>query len=136
MENGAYVTFRAERGTEGSIRVSFASPRGGLYPSIQSLGYEAYGTAGTLRSYTTMYQLSGHKDEPVRVYVEVEDAQGVERYDLAEDRVVNIYQSSLLEHARSVASRKYLNGEEGVRNILLIEKAHESARENGSRKWM
>jgi predicted dehydrogenase len=136
VENGVYVSFKTESNIEGTIRVSFASPRGGLFSSIQSLGYEAYGEEGTLRSYATMYQLSGHEDEPVPVRVEVEDGKGVERYDMPRENIKNIYQSSILEHATSIILKDHLDGTEGVRNILLIEKAHESARENGSKKWI
>ena len=136
VENGAYIRFVTENGTDGSIRVAFSEPRGGLLASLLGLGYEAYGSDGVLRSFATLFQLSGHEDEPAPVRVEVEDEKGTEPYAIAQEEIRNIYQGSILRHAGSILSGELLDGTEGVHNVQLIARAHESARKNGSQPWM
>jgi predicted dehydrogenase len=136
VENGAYIRFVTENGTDGSIRVAFSESRGGLLSSLLGLGYEAYGADGVLRSFASMFQLSGHEDEPAPVRVEVEDEKGTEHYTVARNEIRNIYQSSILRHAGSILSGELLDGTEGVHNVQLIARAHESARKSGSQPWM
>lgn len=136
VENGAYIRFVTENGTAGSIRVAFSESRGGLLSSLLSLGYEAYGSDGVLRSFASLFQLSGHEDEPAPVRVEVEDEKGTEHYAIAQNEIRNIYQSSILRHANSILSGELLDGTEGVHNVRLIARAHESAQKNGCQLWM
>lgn len=134
VENGAYVKFETQRGVTGSLRVAFSERRGGILATLSNLGYEIYGTDGVLRTYASLFQLSGHEDEPAKVRLEVEDADGVRAY--APSDVENIYQSMIDEHARSVLSNRPLDGTEGLRNLRLIMAARESAAAHGKKIWI
>ncbi len=129
VEDGAYLKFTLASGLVGSIRVAFNAPRGGLETMLDNLGYEIYGSSGVLRGYGTMFQLSGHPGEPIKIRLEIEDFQ--ERHDLSVGGVVNIYQEVIRRHARSIREGRPMDGLDGLRNLLLIEAAHESARNGG-----
>lgn len=129
-EDGAYIRFFFEDGTQGSVKVAFSELRGGLGGTLSNLGFEIYGDKAALRSYGTMFQLSGHKDEPVKMRMEID------RFDGQTTAVVppsfkNIYQSLIENHAASVLSGKHLCGCDGRHNLLLCEASHKSAQNNG-----
>lgn len=128
-ENGAFIRFRLENGIGGSIRVSFNDPRGNLEGTLLNLGYEVYGTKKCLRAYGTLFQLSGHEGEPVKIRIGMEGAAPCEAVPV--DNVRNIYQQVILEHAESIRTKKSQTGEEGVHNLRLILAAHESAQRGG-----
>jgi 1,5-anhydro-D-fructose reductase (1,5-anhydro-D-mannitol-forming) len=128
-ENGALIRFRMENGLSGSVRVSFNDPRGNLESTILNLGYEIYGTERTLRAYGTLFQLSGHRDEPVKIRLDLEGDETVEVLRLANVR--NIYQQIILEHAQSVRSGSRLTGEDGLHNLRLVLAAYRSAAQGG-----
>jgi predicted dehydrogenase len=128
-ENGAFIRFRMENGLTGSARVSFNDPRGGLEGTLLNLGYEIYGTKKTLRAYGTLFQLSGHPDEPVKLRLELESGGVAEA--IRPGRIENIYQRVILNHAASIRSGQRLTGEDGVHNLKLVLAAYKSAAEGG-----
>lgn len=129
VESGAIIRFKTDRGLAGSVRVSFAEARGGLEGTLLNLGYEAYGSRGVLRSFGTLFQLSGGPGEPVRIRLEKESGGRVDVIRL--EAPVNIYRSLVIEHARSVLSGERLSGEDGLRNLRCVLAAYDSARRNG-----
>jgi len=133
VENGAVISFETRSGLRGTIRVSFAAPRGGALGTILNLGYEAYGSEGVLRSYGTLFQLSGHRDEPFAQRLELENAAG--RVDLppAAPGPRNIYRAIIEEHAASIRDGKPLDGAEAIRNLRLVLAAYESMDAGGRR---
>lgn len=128
-EDGAYVKFRTADGFSGSIRVSFCDRRGGLTGTLSNLGFEVYGSTGVLRSFGSMFQLSGTADEPYRIRLELENASGVRR--LRPRRHPNIYQELIERHARSILKGSPVNAEDGLHNLELCAATHKSARQNG-----
>jgi glucose-fructose oxidoreductase len=128
-ENGAFIRFRTESGMTGSNRVSFNDPRGSLEATLLNLGYEVYGTKKTLKSYGTLFQLSGHSDEPVKIRLELEAGGAVE--DIRIPQVENIYQRIILDHAEAIRSGRRLTGEEGLHNLKLVLAAYNSAKQGG-----
>jgi len=129
VESGAFIRFRTESGLSGTVRVSFADARGNLESTLSNLGYEVFGTRGVLRSFGTLFQLSGLPGEPVRLRLEKEDGGRVETMRL--DSPVNIYQSLIADHARSVLSGQRLTGEDGLHNLRCVLAAYASARAGG-----
>ena len=128
-EDGAYIKFTMANGMKGSVKVAFSEPRGGLIGTLSNLGYEIYGTEGVLRSYGSMFQLSGKDDEPYKIRLEMETAAGVRK--LHPRSFPNIYQSLIEHHAESVLAGKAINARDGLRNLLLCEAAHKSAQQGG-----
>ncbi len=128
-ENGAFIRFRTENGLSGSARVSFNDPRGSLESTLLNLGFEIYGTKKTLRAYGTLFQLSGHPDEPVKLRLDVEGSGAAET--LSPDYVENIYQKVILDHAASICAKKRPTGEDGVHNLRLVLAAYKSAASGG-----
>ncbi|MBQ5795443.1 MAG: Gfo/Idh/MocA family oxidoreductase, partial [Kiritimatiellae bacterium] len=72
-EDGAYIKFFFEDGTQGSVNCAFSEPRGGLAGTLTNLGYEIYGDKAAMRGYGTMFQLSGYEDEPIKMRLELDD---------------------------------------------------------------
>ena len=128
-EDGAYIKFTMANGLKGSVKVAFSEPRGGLIGTLSNLGFEIYGTEGVLRSFGSMFQLSGKDDEPYRIRLELETAEGVRK--LHPRAFPNIYQSLIEHHAESVIAGRAINAEEGVRNLKLCEASHKSAKSGG-----
>jgi predicted dehydrogenase len=129
VENGAYIQFETESGVQGSARVAFNQHRGGLESTLLNLGYEIYGTGGAIRGYGTLFQLSGHPDEPVQIRLDVETQQGRDMIRL--DEVDNIYQAMISRHAQSIRSGEFVDSEEALHNLAMILACHESAGKNG-----
>jgi predicted dehydrogenase len=130
-ENGAFIRFWMANGLAGSIRVSFNDPRGNLESTLLNLGYEIFGSERTLRAYGTLFQLSGHRDEPVKIRIDLEGDGKVEVLRLGNVR--NIYQQIVLEHAQSIRSSRRLTGGDGVHNLRLVLAAYRSAEQNGKK---
>ena len=128
-EEGAYIKYTLENGITGSVQVSFGEPRGGLIGTFGNLGYEIYGDAGVLRGFGTMFQISGHPDEPYQIRLELETAKGVK--SLRPRKFPNIYQTLIEGHAESVINNTPLNGENGLRNLRLCAASHKSAQAGG-----
>ncbi len=128
-EDGAYIKFTLANGIKGSAKVAFSELRGGLIGTLSNLGFEIYGTEGVLRSYGSMFQLSGHADEPYKMRLELETANGVK--SLKPRVFPNIYQTLIEEHAKSVLNGRRLTGENGLRNLELCAASHKSARSGG-----
>ena len=128
-EDGAYIKFEMANGVTGSAKVAFSEPRGGLVGTFSNLGYEVYGTAGVLRGFGTMFQISGHEDEPYKIRLELETAKGVKQ--LNPKKIRNIYQELIQHHAESVLKGEPLTGEDGLRNLKLCVACHESAAKGG-----
>jgi 1,5-anhydro-D-fructose reductase (1,5-anhydro-D-mannitol-forming) len=131
VENGAFVQFETLSGVQGSVRVAFNQPRGGGRGTLANLGYEVYGSEGVLRGYGTLFQLSGYSDEPVAVRLEVDRFRRVSPVRVRGIR--NIYQALIQAHADSIRENRPLDGEEGLHNLELILKCHQSARSRGKR---
>ncbi len=129
VEDGAYIKYKLASGLTGSVKVGFNEPRGGLVGTLSNLGYEIYGSEGVLRTYGTMFQLSGHGGEPVPVRVDVDF--GHEQKKLYVNSVHNIYQGVIERHAASVISQDPMDGYEGYHNLKLVLAAHESAKNGG-----
>ena len=128
-EDGAYIKFFFEDGTQGSVRASFSELRGGLGGTLTNLGFELYGDKAVLRSYGSMFQLSGHAGEPVRMRLELDDLGKVEEVPPA--GIQNIYQTLIEHHAESVQNGTPINAEDAVHNLKLCAAAHESAQNGG-----
>jgi hypothetical protein len=111
------------------VKVAFNEPRGGLYGTLSNLGYEVYGDKAAMRTYGTLFQLSGHKDEPVPVKVEIHDGKKVK--EVKADKIQNIYQAVVMHHADSIIKGKLMDGSDALKSIKLIMAAHDSARKNG-----
>jgi len=129
-ENGAFIRFETASGLTGSCRVSFNDPRGSLAGTLLNLGFEVYGTKAGLRSYGTLFQLSGHAGEPVKIRLELE-AAGAAPQPVRLGKVRNIYQAVILEHAAAIRSGHRLTGEDGLHNLALVEAAYRSAAQGG-----
>jgi 1,5-anhydro-D-fructose reductase (1,5-anhydro-D-mannitol-forming) len=129
-ENGAFIRFETASGLTGSSRVSFNDPRGSLAGTLLNLGFEVYGTKAALRSYGTLFQLSGHQGEPVRIRLELE-AGGAALRPVRVGQVKNIYQRIILEHAAAIRSGRRLTGEDGLHNLALVEACYQSAAQGG-----
>lgn len=130
-EDGAYIAFFFEDGTRGSVKVAFSEPRGGMKSTISNLGYEIYGSSAVLRSYGTMFQLSGHEDEIVRQRLEIDRFDGKVK-SVQPGKIQNIYQSIIENHAASISRGTPLNCRDGYHNFLLCKAAYQSA-ENGGK---
>jgi 1,5-anhydro-D-fructose reductase (1,5-anhydro-D-mannitol-forming) len=129
VENGAFVQFRLRSGVQGTIRVAFNQPRGGLAGTLTGLGYEVYGTRGILRGCATLFQLSGHPGEPAEVRLEVDDFKRTEKVRI--DAVQNVYQAVIGRHAESIMNRAPLDAADAVHNLKLVLACYESADQNG-----
>jgi len=130
VENAAHIRFRTASGLEGSIRVSFCDARGSAASTFSNLGYEVYGDAAVLRGSATLFQLSGLPGEPVPVRLELE--RDGTREDVPVENPENIYRRAIRRHARSILEGRPMDGGDGLRNLLLIEDCHDSARRNGA----
>ncbi|MBQ9501721.1 MAG: Gfo/Idh/MocA family oxidoreductase [Lentisphaeria bacterium] len=128
-EDGAYIKFTMANGLKGSVKVAFSELRGGLIGTLSNLGFEIYGSEGVLRSFGSMFQLSGHGDEPYKMRLELETAGGVK--NLRPRVFPNIYQTLIEDHAKSVLSGRRLTGENGLRNLELCAASHKSAKSGG-----
>ena len=129
-EDGAYIKFFFEDGTQGSVNAAFSEMRGGLGGTLTNLGFEVYGDKAALRSYGSMFQLSGHKDEPIKIRMEIDKFDG-KTTAVIPASFQNIYQSLIENHAASVQTGKRLCGCDGRHNLLLCEAAHKSAQNGG-----
>jgi len=128
-EDGAYIKFFFEDGTQGSVNAAFSELRGGLAGTLTNLGYEIYGAKAALRGYGTMFQLSGYADEPVKQRLEIDDGKKVVAVKPA--KIQNIYQTLIEGHAKSVAAGKPLDAEAAIRNLRLCAACHASAKAGG-----
>lgn len=128
-EDGAYIKFWMEDGRCASAKVAFSEFRGGLGGTLSNLGYEIYGSKAALRSYGTLFQLSGYADEPIKMRLELDDFKKVKK--VAPGKIENIYQCVINHHAEAVISGKNINAQDGLRNLQLCDAAHESARNGG-----
>ena len=129
-EDGAYIKFFFEDGMQSSAKVAFSELRGGLGGTLSHLGYEIYGDKAALRGYGTMFQLSGHKDEPIKVRLELDKFDGTTE-NLPPCEIRNMYQCLIEHHAQSILNGTPLTAEDALHNIRLCEAAHASARNNG-----
>jgi predicted dehydrogenase len=129
VENGAYIKFTTEKNTAGTIRVSFSELRGGLKSTLLNLGYEVYGSKKTLHSYGTLFQLSGHADEPLKLRLLLDDGRSIKR--IVVRNVRNIYRTVIENHANSIMNGPRSSGNDALHNLELVLRVHESARSHG-----
>ena len=115
---------------QSSAKVAFSELRGGLGGTLSNLGYEIYGDKAALRGYGTMFQLSGHADEPVKVRLELDKFDGTTT-NVPPCEIKNMYQCLIEHHAQSVLNGTPLTAEDALHNIQLCEAAHESAQNGG-----
>lgn len=128
-EDGAYIKFFFDDGTQGSVKCAFSELRGGLGGTLTNLGFELYGDKAVMRSFGTMFQLSGHEGEPVQMRLEIDDLGTVKA--VKPGKIVNIYQALIENHAKSVQKGTPLCGCDARHNLLLCEAAHKSAQHHG-----
>ena len=128
-EDGAYIKFFFEDGTQGSVNAAFSEMRGGLAGTLTNLGYEVYGDKAALRGYGTMFQLSGYADEPIAQRLELDNGKKVAA--VAPAKIQNIYQTLIEGHAASVQAKKPLTACDAIHNLALCAAAHESAKKGG-----
>ena len=128
-EDGAYIKFFFEDGTQGSVNAAFSEMRGGLAGTLTNLGYEVYGDKAALRGYGTMFQLSGYADEPIVQRLEVDDGKKV--VPVRPAKIQNIYQTLIEGHAKSIIDGKPLTGDDAVHNLALCAACHASAQKGG-----
>ncbi len=131
VEDGAYIKFELASGLKGSAKVAFSELRGGLGGTLSNLGFELYGDKAVLRSYGTMFQLSGHPGEPLKIRMELDRFNEQEIFAASNSSEGNIYQALIENHAESVINGINLTGEDGLHNLKLCAAAHESASNNG-----
>ncbi|MFA6294707.1 MAG: Gfo/Idh/MocA family oxidoreductase, partial [Victivallales bacterium] len=129
VEDGAYIKYEMEDGLTGSVKVAFSELRGGLGGTLSNLGYEIYGSEAVLRGYGTLFQLSGHEGEPLKIRLEFDRFSSQEQINPTTIR--NIYQELVEKHAKSIISGDLLNAGDALHNIELCLASHESARSNG-----
>jgi len=129
VENGAFVQFRMKDGTQGTLRVAFNQPRGGVASTLTNLGYEVYGTQGVIRGYGTLFQLSGHAAESAEVRLEVEKSASTEKVRI--DNAPNIYQAVIAGHAQSILDGDPLDAADALHNLELILGCYRSAENQG-----
>lgn len=128
-EDGAYIKFFFEDGTQGSVNAAFSEMRGGLAGTLTNLGYEVYGDKAAMRGFGTMFQLSGYADEPIRIRLERDDGKSVS--EIKPGKIQNIYQALIEGHAKSVQAGKPLTAQDAIHNLALCAAAHKSARNGG-----
>ena len=128
-EDGAYIKFFFEDGTQGSVNAAFSEMRGGLVGTLTNLGYEIYGDKAVLRGYGTMFQLSGYDDEPIKQRLELDCGKKVEA--VAPGKIQNIYQTLIEGHAASIQAGKPLTAEGAIHNLALCAASHASAQKGG-----
>ena len=128
-EDGAYIKFFFEDGTQGSVNAAFSEMRGGLAGTLTNLGYEVYGDKAAMRGYGTMFQLSGYADEPIVQRLEIDDGKKVAAVKPA--KIQNIYQTLIEGHAKSVLAGKPLTADDAIHNLALCAACHESAKKGG-----
>jgi len=129
VENGAFVQFTLRSGVQGTARVAFNQPRGGLGSTLTNLGYEIYGSKATARGYGTLFQLSGHPGEPIDIRLEIDRFAGTEKIEVDPPR--NIYQAVIARHAESIVSNSPLDGTDALHNLELVLGCHASADRQG-----
>lgn len=129
VENGAFIQFKLRDQVWGTIRVAFNQQRGGLGSTLSNLGYEVYGTKGMLKGYATLFQFSGHEDEPVNVRLELDKFDKTEIIKISD--VKNIYQAVINRHALSILNNAPLNALDAIHNLNLAIKSHQSAQNKG-----
>ena len=128
-EDGAYIKFFFEDGTQGSVNAAFSELRGGLAGTLTNLGSEIYGDKAAMRGYGTMFQLSGYQDEPIAIRLELDDGKSVKK--VAPAKIQNIYSTLIDGHAKSVQTKALLNADDAIHNLALCAAAHESAQKGG-----
>ena len=128
-EDGAYVKFFFEDGTQGSVGCAFSEMRGGLAGTLTNLGYEIYGNKAAMRGYGTMFQLSGYADEPIVQRLEIDDGKRV--VPVRPSRIRNIYQALIEGHAESVLEKRPLTADDAIHNLALCAASHASAQKGG-----
>jgi predicted dehydrogenase len=128
-EDGAYVKFFFEDGTQGSVNAAFSEKRGGLAGTLTNLGYEVYGDKAAMRGYGVMFQLSGHDGEPIRQRLELDD--GRTTAEIKPAKIRNIYQTLIDAHAKSVIDGQPLNADDAIHNLALCAAVHASAANGG-----
>jgi 1,5-anhydro-D-fructose reductase (1,5-anhydro-D-mannitol-forming) len=129
VEDGAVIRVKLANGLNASVRVSFCDARGCERAMVSNMGYEVYGNAGVIRTYGTLFQASGHPDEPVKVRLELDDFTGVKLIEPGP--IANIYAAVVLKHADSILNGPRQDGEDAVHNLKLCAAAHESALNGG-----
>ena len=128
-EDGAYIKFFFEDGTQGSVNASFSEMRGGAVGTLTNLGYEIYGDKAVLRGFGTMFQLSGYDDEPIKQRLEIDFGKKTEI--VAPGKIQNIYQALIEGHAASIQTGKHLDAAGAIHNIALCAASHASAQKGG-----
>ncbi len=134
VENGAVIEFTTAGGKSGTARAAFNQPRGSLAATIENLGYEVYCSNAVLYGIGTLFQLSGHADEPAAIRLEtVRDGNREVYYPEGDDTggKRNIYRAQIQEHAESIRTGKLMDGSDGLHNLKLVAACYDSASRGG-----
>jgi len=117
VENGAFIQFRLKDGIQGTVRVAFNQPRGGV-PRTYFWGFLKVGAG-----------LSGHPGEPVEIYLEAGKSGSTGKVKI--DKVRNIYQAVIAGHAQSILDGRALDAADALHNLELIVGCYRSAEQQG-----
>ena len=131
-EDGAYIKFFLASGRQGSVNVAFSEFRGGFGGTMCCQGFEIYGDKAVLRSYGTLFQHSGHPDEPFKIRLELDTFTGKPAAPVTPKSFRNIYQTLIERHAKAIQAGTPIDASDGVHNLKLCEAAHRSASNGGS----
>jgi predicted dehydrogenase len=129
VEDGAYITFNTETGITGVVRVAFNQERGSLEGTLQNLGYEIYGSKGFIEGKATLFQLSGHPDEPTQILLSSTVDGKIHNH--VPTVIENIYTQQIAQHAESVQNGHRLTGNDALRNLRMVVLSHTSAQNGG-----
>lgn len=131
VEDGIIIKVYLANGLTATCRCSFTDPRGCTEAIFNNMGYEVYGDKGILRTYTTLFQLSGHSDEPQKVRLEIDRFNSVENIEA--DSIQNIYRAVVERHSNSIVNKQPLDGSDALHSMKLIAACHQSAKQGGAK---
>ena len=128
-EDGAHIKGFFADNTQCSVNASFQELRGGLAGTLGNLGFEVYGDKAAMRGFGTMFQISGHQDEPYSQCVLIDNGKSFDELNPA--KIQNIYQTLIDAHAKSIIDKKPMNADDAIHNLAIIAACHESAKKGG-----
>ena len=129
VEDGVHVTFFFSDGTRGAADCAFGAPRRGPAGTLTTLGYEIFGDRGVMRGYGTLSDLSGFEGEPIVQRLEIDD--GHRLFPVRPTRILNVYQTAVETHAKSVLDGAPMAADDAVHNLALCAACHASAAKGG-----
>lgn len=129
VEDGAYIKFFLENGESGSVKIAFNEPRGCFDAIVSNMGFELYGDKAILRTYGTLFTLSGHNDEKQKLRLEVDYFDHQE--NIVPTEFENIYAAVIKQHAQSILNNNRLDGSHALHSMKLLDACRKSALNGG-----